>query len=161
MGYYDEVSTQLKAGVGAQVAGIAGNGSANAEAGVSPSVSALDTGMKAAMAMGGLVDGAMEAALLPVLGALGMKGMACLPISKQLDPVIGIDVHLVTIPPSPVVPMPNDNTISGRQMPAQESPVQEPTLSWRRSRSRGFPYLSRPLRRIAASNPSLRPRIFV
>ena len=107
MGYYDEVSTQLKAGVGAQVAGIAGNGSANAEAGVSPSVSALDTGMKAAMAMGGLVDGAMEAALLPVLGALGMKGMACLPISKQLDPVIGIDVHLVTIPPSPVVPMPH------------------------------------------------------
>lgn len=107
MGYYDEVSTHLKAGVGAQVAGITGNGAANAEAGVSPSVSALDTGMKAAMAMGGLVDGAMEAALLPVLGALGMKGMACLPISKQLDPVIGIDVHLVTIPSSPVVPMPN------------------------------------------------------
>lgn len=106
MGYFDSVSMNLKAGVGAQVAGITGNGSANAEAGVSPSVSALDTGIKAAMAMGGLVDGAMEAALLPVLGALGMKGMACLPISKQLDPVIGIDVHLVTIPPSPVVPKP-------------------------------------------------------
>lgn len=60
MGYYDEVSTHLKAGVGAQVAGITGNGATNAEAGVSPSVSALDTGMKAAMAMGGLVDGAMR-----------------------------------------------------------------------------------------------------
>ena len=41
------------------------------------------------------------------LGAMGMKGMACLPISKQLDPVIGVDIHLVTIPPSPVVPMPH------------------------------------------------------
>ena len=43
----------------------------------------------------------------PVLGAMGMKGMACLPISKQLDPVSGVDIHLVTIPPSPVVPMPH------------------------------------------------------
>ncbi|MCE8763060.1 DUF6531 domain-containing protein, partial [Phocaeicola dorei] len=80
---------------------------ANSEAGVSPSVNALDTGVKAAAAIGGLADGLSEAAMLPVLGAMGMKGMACLPISKQLDPVIGVDIHLVTIPPSPVVPMPH------------------------------------------------------
>ncbi|WP_032541429.1 DUF6531 domain-containing protein, partial [Bacteroides fragilis] len=61
----------------------------------------------AAAAIGGLADGLSEAAMLPVLGAMGMKGMACLPISKQLDPVIGVDIHLVTIPPSPVVPMPH------------------------------------------------------
>ncbi|WP_230372757.1 DUF6531 domain-containing protein, partial [Bacteroides uniformis] len=47
------------------------------------------------------------AAILPVLGALGMKGQACLPISKQLDPVIGVDIHLVNIPPATSVPMPH------------------------------------------------------
>ena len=54
-----------------------------------------NTGVKAAAAIGGLADGRSEAAMLPGLGAMGMKGMACLPISKQLDPVIGMDIHLV------------------------------------------------------------------
>ena len=106
-GYFDSVSANLKTGVGAQVKGISEGVKANSEAGVSPSVNALDTGVKAAAAIGGLADGLSEAAMLPVLGAMGMKGMACLPISKQLDPVIGMDIHLVTIPPSPVVPMPH------------------------------------------------------
>ncbi|MCS3202960.1 hypothetical protein NXX49_25920 [Candidatus Bacteroides intestinigallinarum] len=106
-GYFDSVSANLKTGVGAQVKGISKGVKANSEAGVSPSVNALDTGVKAAAAIGGLADGLSEAAMLPVLGAMGMKGMACLPISKQLDPVIGVDIHLVTIPPSPVVPMPH------------------------------------------------------
>lgn len=106
-GYFDSVSANLKTGVGAQVKGISEGVKANSEAGVSPSVNALDTGVKAATAIGGLADGLSEAAMLPVLGAMGMKGMACLPISKQLDPVIGVDIHLVTIPPSPVVPMPH------------------------------------------------------
>lgn len=106
-GYFDSVSANLKTGVGAQVKGISEGVKANSEAGVSPSVNALDTGVRAAAAIGGLADGLSEAAMLPVLGAMGMKGMACLPISKQLDPVIGVDIHLVTIPPSPVVPMPH------------------------------------------------------
>ena len=38
-----------------------------------------------------------QTAMLPVLGAMGMKGMACRHL-KQLDPVIGVDIHLVTIP---------------------------------------------------------------
>ena len=107
VGYFDSVSTNLKAGVGAQAKGISDGVKANSEAGVSPSVNALDTGVKAAAALGGLAEGLCEAAILPVLGAMGMKGMACLPISKQLDPVIGVDIHLVTVPPSPVVPMPH------------------------------------------------------
>ena len=107
VGYFDSVSTNLKAGVGAQAKGISDGVKANSEAGVSPSVNALDTGVKAAAAIGGLAEGLCEAAILPVLGAMGMKGMACLPISKQLDPVIGVDIHLVTVPPSPVVPMPH------------------------------------------------------
>lgn len=106
-GYFDSVSANLKTGVGAQVKGISEGVKANSEAGVSASVNALDTGVRAAAAIGGLADGLSEAAMLPVLGAMGMKGMACLPISKQLDPVIGVDIHLVTIPPSPVVPMPH------------------------------------------------------
>lgn len=100
-GYFDSVSANLKTGVGAQVKGISEGVKANSDAGVSPSVNALDTGVKAAAAIGGLADGLSEAAMLPVLGAMGMKGMACLPISKQLDPVIGVDIHLVTIPPVP------------------------------------------------------------
>ena len=103
-GYFDSVSANLKTGVGAQVKGISEGVKANSDAGVSPSVNALDTGVKAAAAIGGLADGLSEAAMLPVLGAMGMKGMACLPISKQLDPVIGVDIHLVTIPPSPSCP---------------------------------------------------------
>ena len=107
VGYFDSVSANLKTGVGAQVKGVAEGAKANSEAGVSASVNALDTGVKAAAALGGLAEGLSEAVMLPVLGAMGMKGMACLPISKQLDPVIGVDIHLVTIPPSPVVPMPH------------------------------------------------------
>jgi len=100
--YFDSVSANLKTGVGAQVKGIAEGAKANSEAGVSPSVNALDTDVKAAAALGGLAEGLTEATMLPLLGAMGMKGMACLPISKQPDPVIiGVDIHLVTIPPSP------------------------------------------------------------
>ena len=49
-GYFDSVSANLKTGVGAQVKGISEGGKANSEAGVSPSVNALDTGVKAAAA---------------------------------------------------------------------------------------------------------------
>ena len=71
-GYFDSVSANLKTGVGAQVKGISEGVKANSEAGVSPSVNALDTGVKAAAAIGGLADGLSEAAMLPVLGAMGI-----------------------------------------------------------------------------------------
>jgi RHS repeat-associated protein len=50
-----------------------------------------------------------EKALMPVFQALSfMQGIACLPASSHLDPVIGIDVHMVIIPPSPSpIPMPH------------------------------------------------------
>lgn len=105
--YFDQVSSQLEVTVGKQMSGVVSGVSANAEAGVSPSINALDTGLKAATALGSLGDNVSEAAILPVLGALGMKGQACLPISKQLDPVIGVDIHLVNIPPATSVPMPH------------------------------------------------------
>lgn len=105
--YFDQVSSQLEVTVGKQMSGVVSGVSANAEAGVSPSINALDTGLKAATALGSLADNVSEAAILPVLGALGMKGQACLPISKQLDPVIGVDIHLVNIPPATSIPMPH------------------------------------------------------
>ena len=106
-GYFEQVSAQLESTVGAQFSDVTDSASENAESGVSPSVNALDVGIKAATAIGGLPDNVAEATILPVIGALGIKGQACLPIAKQLDPVIGIDIHLVTMPPSPVVPMPH------------------------------------------------------
>ncbi|MBM6671184.1 AHH domain-containing protein [Phocaeicola coprophilus] len=105
--YFDQVSAQLESTVGAQVSGVVSGVSENSEAGVSPSVNALDTGLKAAAALGGLADGVCEAAAVPVLASLGLKGQACLPVSKQLDPVIGVDIHLVNMPPATSVPMPH------------------------------------------------------
>jgi hypothetical protein len=52
-----------------------------------------------------MVDGAVIA----VLGKLTfLQGIACLPIVKQMDPVFGIDMHFVNLPPAPApVPMPH------------------------------------------------------
>ena len=102
-GYFDSVSTQLSLSVGSSFEGVAGNSSANASEGVSASVSAVDTGMKAGIALAGAFDAGMESAYVPALAGLGLKGMACLPISKQLDPVLGIDCHIMI----PGGPLPN------------------------------------------------------
>lgn len=93
VGYFDSVSANLKTGVGAQVKGISEGAKANSDAGVSPSVNALDTGVKAAAAIGGLADGLSEAVTLLVLGAIDMKGITYLPVSEQLNPVFGVDIH--------------------------------------------------------------------
>ena len=102
-GYFDSVSTQLSLSVGSSFEGVAGNSSANASQGISAGVSAVDTGMKAGMALAGAFDAGMESAYVPALAGLGLKGMACLPISKQLDPVLGIDCHIMI----PGGPLPN------------------------------------------------------
>ncbi|WP_353117752.1 DUF6531 domain-containing protein [Myroides odoratus] len=50
-----------------------------------------------------------ESLMLPYLQTLNIpKGIGCLPVAKQLDPVINlIDIHMVMVPPSPApVPMP-------------------------------------------------------
>ena len=58
--------------------------------------------MKAAMTLSGLGDAVFSSLAIPALGALGLKGMACLPISKQLDSVMGVDAHIMVPPGSPV-----------------------------------------------------------
>ncbi|MEO5684602.1 MAG: DUF6531 domain-containing protein [Chitinophagaceae bacterium] len=57
----------------------------------------------------GATSGLSEKALMPVMQALSfMQGIACLPASSHMDPVMGIDVHFVMIPPSPSpIPMPH------------------------------------------------------
>lgn len=107
VGYFDSVSVNLKANVGAQVKDISEGAKVNSAAGVSPSVNSLDSGVKAAVALGCLAGHLCESAILPILGGMGMKGMAWLPVSKLLAPVIGVDIHLVTILSTPVVPMPH------------------------------------------------------
>lgn len=60
-------------------------------------------------AVKGLSGKISESLMMPVMKALGaFKGQAILPAAKQMDPVMGIDVHMVTIPPSPApIPMPH------------------------------------------------------
>lgn len=102
-GYFGRVQSQLRLNVLSQVEGVLRNTAQNASQGVSPSVNAVDTGIQAAMALSGLMTSGLEAAFIPALQALGLSGMACLPISKQLDPVLGIDCHIMF----PGGPLPN------------------------------------------------------
>ena len=60
-----------------------------------------------------IVDAAIEAPIIEFLGGLGLKGMACLPIAKQLDPVLGIDIHMVTLPPTGPAPIPMPHPFIG------------------------------------------------
>ena len=101
--YFDSVSTQLELSVGRSCAGVVSNVKSNAASGVSPGLNAVDTGLKAGMALQGVVEQGLESAYLPALAQLGLKGMACLPVSKQLDPVLGIDCHVMV----PGGPLPN------------------------------------------------------
>lgn len=57
----------------------------------------------------GLTGRLSATAMMPVMKALSaFKGQAVLPAGKQMDPVLGIDVHMVLIPPSPApIPMPH------------------------------------------------------
>ncbi|BAV06255.1 RHS repeat-associated core domain-containing protein [Filimonas lacunae] len=66
--------------------------------------------MAAKQFVNNLVNKITESALMPIMQAMAgpLKGIASLPIAKQMDPVMGIDVHFVTIPPAPApIPMPH------------------------------------------------------
>ncbi|OLY94438.1 RHS repeat-associated core domain-containing protein [Cnuella takakiae] len=87
-----------------------------ATASISNLVSGKGNIVDTALAVKGAVDnvkglsGRLSAtAMMPVMKALAaFKGQAVLPAGKQMDPVMGVDVHMVTIPPSPApVPMPH------------------------------------------------------
>ncbi|MBW1296417.1 DUF6531 domain-containing protein [Aquimarina litoralis] len=68
----------------------------------------LDTAIQGAMAFKSLAENIAETAVLPVLSDLGMTGMASLPVAKQLDPVMGVDMHMVVFPPLPApIPIPH------------------------------------------------------
>ncbi|GAA3508857.1 DUF6531 domain-containing protein [Aquimarina addita] len=115
----NSVSANMNLTTGRQVQGIAANvenasrisENTNLSTGTAVTAQALnavDTGIQAFGAITGLVDNISESVLLPALSALGMKGIASLPVSKQLDPVMGIDVHMVVFPPVPApIPMPH------------------------------------------------------
>lgn len=79
VGYFDSVSANLKTGIRS-----AGQGGAErlrpTPRPACPRSSTPSTrgGVKAAAAISGLADGLTEAVMLPLLGAMGIKGMACL-----------------------------------------------------------------------------------
>ena len=83
--YFDRLQVQLELNVVSQYKGIMGNTAQNASQGVSPSISAVDTGIKAAMALSGALTSGIVAAYLPALEALGLSGMACLPIARHVS----------------------------------------------------------------------------
>ncbi|SDE28319.1 hypothetical protein [Riemerella columbipharyngis] len=89
--YFTSVQSQLSATVVEPLSSMGQTYSENAKSGVSPSLNAVDTGMKAAMTLMGLGENLLSAVMFPALESLGLKGIACLPISKQMDPSIGVD----------------------------------------------------------------------
>lgn len=76
---------------------------------VGKTVGAASAAMGAYGQVLGFTNSLSEKALMPVFQALSfMQGIACLPASSHMDPVLGIDVHFVMIPPSPSpIPMPH------------------------------------------------------
>lgn len=76
---------------------------------VATGLNIAETGVNAFGAVMGMGQKMSEAVMMPMMKAMGgFRGMACLTVSKMFDPVTGVDVHMVTIPPSPApVPMPH------------------------------------------------------
>ena len=111
-----ETSEAVKAGAGSvselggKVADIASNPDMSAgdkalAIGVA-GVQAVQAVQGAVGAVTGFVSGLVDKAFMSIMENLSfLRGIACLPIVKQLDPVIGIDVHVVMIPAP--VPMPH------------------------------------------------------
>jgi hypothetical protein len=72
-------------------------------------VGALEGGMAAFSAVSGMPGQVSEAVIMPIVAKLAaFKGVATLPVCKQTDPVVGIDVHMIMVPPAPApVPIPH------------------------------------------------------
>ncbi|MEJ7736626.1 MAG: DUF6531 domain-containing protein [Chitinophagaceae bacterium] len=115
----DKVSQNRKIALAAERSAEQATKAAEAQADQTPVGQAISTANTALEVHGkvmgayGAVMGATgalaEKAVVAVFSKLAfMQGIACLPASSQLDPVVGIDVHLVMIPPSPSpIPMPH------------------------------------------------------
>jgi len=73
--------------------------------------SMLDAGMAvkgAVDSVRGLSGKISESVMMPIMTKLAVfKGTATLPAAKQLDPVLGIDVHVVNLPPPVPTPLPH------------------------------------------------------
>jgi len=65
-GYFDSVSTQLELSVGRSCSGVLSNVESNASSGGSPGLNAVDTGLKAGMALQGVAERGLELAYVSV-----------------------------------------------------------------------------------------------
>ncbi len=73
-------------------------------------VNVANGGLAAFSTITSFADNLSDALMLPLIRTTNFaKGIGCLPVSKQLDPVLNlIDIHMVMIPPSPSpVPLPH------------------------------------------------------
>lgn len=72
-------------------------------------LNAADAGIQAVGTLMSATTRISESVMMPVLQKMGaLKASVVLPTAKLMDPVFGIDLHMVTIPPSPApVPMPH------------------------------------------------------
>jgi RHS repeat-associated protein len=115
---FDETKGSVTAGIDS-ITGLKGNVEAIAS---DPNMSVSDKAIAIGVAAVGAaqsVKGAIDAvsgfttnlvnkAFVAVMGKLTfLKGIACLPIVKQLDPVLGLDVHVIMVPPAIPTPLPN------------------------------------------------------
>jgi len=111
--YTDQVATNFKLSIGRQLDGISSALNQPAPNATAKALNVAEAGVQAFGLVAGLAQNLIEGAMLPIFAAFGMKGMATLPVSKQMDAVIGIDVHFVTLPipfvppPGPPIPMPH------------------------------------------------------
>lgn len=87
-------------------AGTALQGLVSGEANVVDAAVAVKGAYDAVTGLSGKISASV---MMPAMKALAsFKGQATLPAGKQMDPVMGVDVHMVTIPPSPApVPLPH------------------------------------------------------
>lgn len=80
-----------------------------AQKNTSLAVSGAEGALAGLGALAGAGDQLSSAVMMPIMEKLaGIKGKAILPVCKQTDPVLGIDVHMIVVPPAPApIPIPH------------------------------------------------------
>ena len=83
-----------------QVAVLDNKNASSAQKATSVAIGVSETMMASIGAVAGAGTQLSEAVMMPIMEKLaGFKGTAILPVCKQMDPVMGIDVHMVCYPP--------------------------------------------------------------
>ena len=104
-GYFSQVQEQFSLRVSEPIKGVASGYESSAKAGVSAPVNAFDSMVKGGMVLASIPDGLIGAAVVPLLSKFNLTGMVSLPVARQTNPILGIDIHMV-LPGAIPVPYP-------------------------------------------------------